>query len=93
MELDNLAGTTRTCKGICGRTKSSAYNGNGLYSTGHKRCNVCECYFKTIDLRCVCCGNSLRCKPRNGKYKEPFRIYVSESKGKIKSSLLEVKKK
>lgn len=73
-----MVGSRRSCKGICHRYKASGYSGAGLYKTGHKRCNVCEYYFKTDKLRCICCGNFLRSKPRNGRYKEPFRIYVKE---------------
>lgn len=73
-----MVGGGRSCKGICHRYKSSSHSAHGLYSTGHKRCNICECYFKTKDLRCICCNNSLRTRPRNGKYKEQFRLYVTE---------------
>jgi len=73
-----VAGSRRNCKGICDRTKVTAFQSGGLYKTGHRRCNVCECYFKTENIRCVCCGNPLRTRPRNGRYKEPFRKYVTE---------------
>ncbi len=75
-----MAGNRRSCKGICHRTKTSSFNSKGLYRTGHRRCNICEVYFKTENLRCVCCNNPLRTKPRNGRYKEPFRKYVTEVK-------------
>lgn len=68
----------RSCRGICDRYKSPKHNGGGLYTNGHKRCNTCEIYLKTEQNRCPCCENLLRTKPRNGRYKEPFRKYVTE---------------
>jgi len=68
----------RSCRGICERYKTPKHNMGGLYTTGHKRCNTCEIYLKTEHNRCPCCENLLRTKPRNGKYKEPFRKYVTE---------------
>ncbi len=68
----------KSCKGICDRYKAPKHNDGGLYSNGHKRCNTCEIYLKTENNKCPCCENLLRTKPRNGKYKEPFRKYVTE---------------
>ncbi len=68
----------RSCRGICSRYSTPKHNMKGLYTTGHKRCNTCEIYLKTENHRCPCCENQLRTKPRNGKYKEQFRKYVTE---------------
>jgi len=73
-------GSNKHCKGIHDRFKAVKHNSGGLYSTGHKRCNECEVYFKTEEegAKCPCCTNLLRNRPRNGKYKEQFRKYVQE---------------
>lgn len=68
----------RACHGICDRFKSTKPNNTGLYINGHKRCNICEIYIKTIENKCPCCNNILRNRPRNGRYKEPFRKYIQE---------------
>ncbi|MGB6532199.1 MAG: hypothetical protein WBF33_29185, partial [Candidatus Nitrosopolaris sp.] len=41
----------------------------GRYATGQKRCQVCEVFLEWDGLFCPCCGNRLRTKPRNMKYK------------------------
>lgn len=64
-----------TCKGICIRHKAIRpieSNGN-RYSTGQKRCQVCEIFIKWDDLWCPCCGYRLRTKPRNLKYEAKLR--------------------
>ena len=43
--------------------------GTGRYSTGQKRCQVCEIFVKWDGLFCPCCGYRLRTRPRNLKYK------------------------
>jgi len=68
----------RSCRGICDRFSCPKHNIGGLYTTGHKRCNICEIYLKTEENKCPCCENFLRNRPRNGRYKEPFRVYVKE---------------
>lgn len=62
-----------TCKGICKRYKAHKPKGTGRYSSGQKRCQICEIFIKTDGLWCPCCGYRLRTKPRNIKYKAAFR--------------------
>jgi hypothetical protein len=62
-----------TCKGICIRHKAQKPPGTGRYSTGQKRCQVCEIFLRWDGLWCPCCGYRLRTKPRNLKYKAKLR--------------------
>ena len=62
-----------TCKGICVRHKVPKPSGTGSYSSGQKRCQVCESFLKWDGLWCLCCGYRLRTKPRNLKYKAKLR--------------------
>lgn len=62
-----------TCKGICIRHKAEKPVGAGRYSSGQKRCQVCEIFLKWDELWCPCCGYRLRTKPRNLKYKANLR--------------------
>ena len=62
-----------TCKGICIRHKAQKPVGTGRYSTGQKRCQICELFLKWDGLWCPCCGYRLRTKPRNLKYKVKLR--------------------
>lgn len=62
-----------TCKGICIRHKAMKPVGTGRYSTGQKRCQVCEIFLKWDGLWCPCCGYRLRTRPRNLKYKAKLR--------------------
>jgi hypothetical protein len=57
------------CKGISSRPKVTKPVSSGRYSTGHKRCQVCEIFLKWDGLWCPCCGYRLRTQPRNLKYK------------------------
>lgn len=57
------------CKGICIRHKAQKPIDAGRYSTGQKRCQVCEIFLKWDDLWCPCCGYRLRTKPRILKFK------------------------
>jgi predicted amidophosphoribosyltransferase len=57
------------CKGICVRHKAKKPVGTGRYSTGQKRCQVCEIFITWDGLWCPCCGYRLRTRPRNLKYK------------------------
>jgi hypothetical protein len=61
------------CKGICVRHKALKPMGAGRYSTGQKRCQVCETFLKWDGLICPCCGYKLRTTPRNLKYKAKLR--------------------
>ena len=57
------------CKGICVRHKATKPVGTGRYSTGQKRCQVCEIFVNWDGVFCPCCGYRLRTKPRNVKLK------------------------
>ncbi len=72
-----------TCKGICIRHKASKPVGSGRYSTGQKRCQVCEIFLKWDGLWCPCCGYRLRTKPRNLKYKAKLRARREIAKSKV----------
>ena len=61
------------CKGICVRHKALKPVGNGRYSTGQKRCQICETFLKWDGIWCPCCGYRLRTRPRNMKYKAKLR--------------------
>lgn len=60
------------CRGICTRFKAPKPAG-GRYSSGQKRCQICEVFMETDEIWCSCCGYRLRSKPRNKKYKERLR--------------------
>lgn len=62
-----------TCKGICIRHKAQKPIGIGRYSTGQKRCQVCELFIIWDGLWCPCCGYRLRTRPRNLKFKAKLR--------------------
>jgi len=62
-----------TCKGICVRHKAMKPVGTGRYSTGQKRCQVCEIFLKWDGFWCPCCGYRLRTRPRNMKFKAEMR--------------------
>jgi uncharacterized Zn finger protein (UPF0148 family) len=56
------------CKGICVRHKAS-----NCYTSGHKRCKVCDLFIKWDGVFCPCCGRKLRTKPRDFKFKAKLR--------------------
>jgi hypothetical protein len=64
-----------TCKGICIRHKAvrPIKNNGNRYSSGQKRCQVCEIFIQWDGLWCPCCGFRLRMKPRNLKTREKWR--------------------
>jgi hypothetical protein len=64
------------CKGICVRHKAQKPIGAGRYSSGQKRCQICEIFIKWDGLWCPCCGYRLRTRPRNLKYKAKLRERV-----------------
>ncbi|MGB6590541.1 MAG: hypothetical protein WBE68_03440 [Candidatus Nitrosopolaris sp.] len=55
----------------------------GRYSTGQKRCQVCEIFLKWDGLWCPCCGYRLRTSPRNSKFKAELRARKEIGKAKI----------
>lgn len=63
-----------TCKGICLRHRASKPIGSGRYSSGQKRCQVCEIFIKWDELWCPCCGYRLRTKRLNSLFKKKFGI-------------------
>jgi len=67
------------CKGICVRHKAMKPVGTGRYSTGQKRCQVCEIFLKWED---PCCGYRLRTRPRNLNYRTKLqaRKKIEEAK-------------
>jgi hypothetical protein len=67
-----------TCKGICLRHRAPKPNGHGRYSSGQKRCQVCEIFIKWDELWCPCCGFRLRTKPRNSAFKGRFAIRTKQ---------------
>jgi len=54
----------QTCNGICDRLKTTPMRNHLRYSTGQKRCSLCEQYFYIKDVRCPCCKTRLRSKAR-----------------------------
>ncbi|PWU79766.1 MAG: hypothetical protein DLM72_15735 [Candidatus Nitrosopolaris wilkensis] len=72
-----------TCKDICSRHKAPKPVGSGRYSTGQKRCQVCEIFLKWDGLWCPCCGYRLRTKPRNLKYKAKLRSTKEIEKSRL----------
>ncbi|HYA82401.1 MAG TPA: hypothetical protein VEH06_02985 [Candidatus Bathyarchaeia archaeon] len=56
------------CKGICARHKATKPGATGRYSTGQKRCQMCEIFIKWYGGWCPCCGCRLRTRPRNSKF-------------------------
>ena len=71
-----------TCNGICVRHKAMKPIGIGRYSTGQKRCQVCEIFLKWDGLWCPCCGYRLRTRPRNSKFKADLRTSNEIDKAK-----------
>jgi predicted amidophosphoribosyltransferase len=70
------------CKGICVRHKAMKPVGIGRYSTGQKRCQICEIFLKWDGLWCPCCGYRLRTRPRNSKFKAELRASNEIDKAK-----------
>jgi len=70
------------CKGVeCIRLKAKKPVGVGRYSSGQKRCNVCEVFINFNGNRCPCCSTKLRGKPRELKYKDKYRASEKEKFG------------
>ena len=70
------------CKGICVRHKAMKLGLTGRYSTGQKRCQVCEIFLKWDGLWCPCCGYRLRTSPRNSKSEAELRARNEIDKAK-----------
>lgn len=67
------------CIGICPRYKARKEKSNeSRYVNGQKRCQICSIFIAWDGLRCPCCGQRLRLKPRSTKYKKAFRNELKE---------------
>jgi len=63
-----------TCKGHCNPYIVKSWSaGNSRYASGQKRCQVCQVWIEWEGIRCPCCSNKLRCKPRKNRI-----IYVEQ---------------
>jgi len=60
---------TMTCKEICIKYKATRPHSGGRYSSGQKRCQICDIFLKWEGLLCTCCRYRLRIKPRNRHWK------------------------
>jgi hypothetical protein len=73
--MKNDARIIMICKGFCIRHKAPRpHDSNGnRYSTGQKRCQICEIFIKWDGLWCPCCSYMLRMRPRNLKSESKLR--------------------
>jgi hypothetical protein len=73
--MKNDATIIMTCKGICIRHKAPRphVNNGNRYSTGQKRCQICEIFIIWDGLWCSCCSYRLRMRPRNLKSESKLR--------------------
>jgi hypothetical protein len=58
------------------RHKAIKPTGIGRYSSGQKRCQICEIFLNWSGLWCPCCGYRLRTRPRNVKFKAELRAFM-----------------
>lgn len=69
------------CKGICTRHRAQKPTSQGRYSSGQKRCQVCEIFLTwNVNNWCPCCGYRLRTMPRNKKYKAKYSEDIKQQK-------------
>jgi hypothetical protein len=80
-----------TCKGICMRHKVQKPVSSGRYSSGQKRCQICELFIKWDGLWCPCCGYRLRTRPRNLKYKAKLRARESIKTAQESRTILSIR--
>jgi hypothetical protein len=73
MKMTNDARIIMTCNGICIRHKAPRPLIGNRYSTGQKRCQICEIFIKWDGLWCPCCNYRLRMRPRNLKSESKLR--------------------
>ena len=59
-----------TYKEIC-----LCHKGSGRYSTGHKRCQICDLFMQWNGIFCPCCGSRLGIGPRNIKNNAIHTVY------------------
>ena len=69
----------QTCHGHCNIIYKLITNPQrGVYDKPEgKRCTICEVRLLTLDIRCKCCGATLRYNPR-GKTGKSRKIYIRE---------------
>ena len=67
------------CKDLCSKYKhiSEGRGNTGRYTNGAKRCTTCQIYLVWEGLRCPCCGQQLRTKPRKPEYKKNLLIALT----------------
>ena len=68
------------CKGICHRIRYWNGREESRYGEDKKLCKCCHEYFKTKDIRCICCSARLRTSPRHTFYKHKHLERLIESK-------------
>lgn len=69
-----------TCRGICVPLKAKRIHGQGRYTNGQVRCQICEIFLNSKDCKkpdkkglwCPCCGYRVRIKPRSREFKELY---------------------
>ena len=64
----------QVCKGICVRYEAPTVPNSLRYKIGDKRCTICDCFFITKELLCICCNTRLRNGPRNRKQRAKLRV-------------------
>lgn len=67
-----------SCKSICVRYKATGRIVGGRYFNGQKRCQECEIWIRWEGLWCPCCGQRLRTKPRNVKFKASLKMKLEK---------------
>lgn len=58
-----------SCRGICEKYRIRVGGGGGRdrYADGQKRCSRCGVFMLCKELRCPCCRQMLKVKPKNSK--------------------------
>ena len=59
-----------TCKDMCLQYKARRPPNTRRYSSGQKRCQICDIFINWEGIFCPCCGYRLRFKPRNKQWKQ-----------------------
>ncbi|NOJ26867.1 MAG: hypothetical protein DA330_02500 [Nitrososphaera sp.] len=57
------------CKDLCQKHKARFEHSKGMYLNGYRFCRVCQVWFNTDSLYCICCGGRLGARPRSKKSK------------------------
>lgn len=66
------------CKGVCDKLQCALPRHGGRYWNGQRRCQVCEIFIMTKELRCPCCNTILRRSPRSLACKIKYRGLLKE---------------